>query len=212
MTEVYVLQTGSLHRDTAGQVLNAHATVSLICSCGEKILVDTGAAVDDSIIVGGLARLGLTADDITLVINTHGHDDHSGGNQLFKNARFIAHTTETGLIGSYPKGAEYEFVQAPKRVASHVLIFPTPGHTCGCLSVVVEKANAEFGASSETVVIAGDALPLQGNYIKMIPPAICQDRQSARVSLQSIVDLAHWVIPGHDQPFRVMPASDSLRL
>jgi glyoxylase-like metal-dependent hydrolase (beta-lactamase superfamily II) len=49
-------------------------------------------------VLGGLARLGVQADDVTLVINTHLHFDHSGGNTRrdadglrpgFRRARYV---------------------------------------------------------------------------------------------------------------------------
>jgi glyoxylase-like metal-dependent hydrolase (beta-lactamase superfamily II) len=41
-----------------------------------------------------LARFGVKPDQITLVINTHLHVDHCGGNGFFANARFLVQERE----------------------------------------------------------------------------------------------------------------------
>jgi glyoxylase-like metal-dependent hydrolase (beta-lactamase superfamily II) len=53
------------------------------------------------------------------------------------------------------------------------------------------------------IVIAGDALPTFGNFQKKVPPALHVDRDQAVASMQRIVALADFVIPGHDFPFSI---------
>jgi glyoxylase-like metal-dependent hydrolase (beta-lactamase superfamily II) len=87
----------------------------LIESHGQYILVDTGLGdklsdkqrrnwglqrPDDGL-VGGLQRLGLNVDDIDVVVNTHLHGDHCGGNTVLRDGR---------LAPTFPR-AEY-WVQA----------------------------------------------------------------------------------------------------
>lgn len=90
-------------------------TCLLIRAYGKNILVDTGLgakteekfnrmfAIDRSpALHESLKRLGLGSEDIHLVINTHLHFDHAGGNTV--------HDPETGaLVPSFPK-AKY-FIQ-----------------------------------------------------------------------------------------------------
>lgn len=63
---------------------------------GEQIgLVDTGAAGGVQNIVDALAVFGKSPADISIVINTHEHPDHIGGNTFFKEAAnpvFACHT------------------------------------------------------------------------------------------------------------------------
>ena len=51
-------------------------------------IIDTGMA-DNPELVKELAEWGYCPDDFDLVINTHLHCDHIGGNRLFKNARIL---------------------------------------------------------------------------------------------------------------------------
>src|SRR5271166_2739948 len=94
------------------------AAKSLLIETGkEKILVDTGIGTVPSDkkfdgirriqtimrkkgqgIKNELARLGIRPEDITSVINTHLHNAHSGGNNLFKNAQFYIARSEFRFI------------------------------------------------------------------------------------------------------------------
>jgi glyoxylase-like metal-dependent hydrolase (beta-lactamase superfamily II) len=102
-------------------------TCLLIRAHGGNILVDTGLgskedakfqkmfAVDRTASLDqSLARLGLSREDIDLVVNTHLHFDHAGGN--------TRHTDDGALIPAFPKAqyivqrGEYEdAVQANER-------------------------------------------------------------------------------------------------
>src|SRR5271169_1119815 len=96
---------------------SAAAKSLLIETEGEKILVDTGIGTVpsdpkfDAIrrvqtirrkkgqgIRNELARLGIRPEDITAVINTHLHNAHSGGNNLFTNAQFYIAKSEFRFI------------------------------------------------------------------------------------------------------------------
>jgi len=72
----------------------------LIESEGKRILVDTGhgdklsakerqhmSIVGERRLIGSLERLGLTPEDVDIVINTHLHSDHCGGNTSFSGGR-----------------------------------------------------------------------------------------------------------------------------
>jgi len=46
-------------------------------------------------------------------------------------------------------------------------------------------------------------VPTEANYLKGVPPAISYDSSVSLQSMIMITDMADWVIPGHDKPFRV---------
>lgn len=74
-----------------------------------RILVDTGFDFDhvmkvlpfekpiqspEQTIPGALKLLGLTPDDVGVVVNSHFHFDHCGGNKYFPNAKKLCHRLE----------------------------------------------------------------------------------------------------------------------
>ena len=76
-----------------------------------------------------------------------------------------------------------------------VWILATPGHSMDSISVAVE--------TKEIIVISGDALPTLDNFLKKVPPAFHVNCDLAVASMQRIIALADFVIPGHDFPFSI---------
>ena len=66
-----------------------------------KMIVDTLSAWDKDILISALASEGLRPEDITHVVNTHGHPDHMGNNNLFTGpgvVHVMGHSIHTGDI------------------------------------------------------------------------------------------------------------------
>jgi len=80
---------------------------------GERLcLVDTGTVGGEHYIVSALSEMGFSVKDIKLVINTHEHPDHVGGNSFFNdNARpkFACHTNAARWI----EALEIQFKERP---------------------------------------------------------------------------------------------------
>jgi len=128
-----------------------------------------------------LAKLGIKPEEIDCIVNTHSHSDHCGNNHLFSRAKVLA--AKEGDV-----------------IASGVWVLATPGHSMDSISVVVETKTK---ALQMRTIIAGDALPTLGNLQKKVPPALHVDRGLAVASMQKIIALADYVIPGHDFPFSI---------
>jgi len=178
----FLLKPGHLDRDDEGKILDARSSVTLIIARSKKIVVDTGSEDEADLITERLSSFGLSPEEVDLVINTHDHVDHSGNNGLFKRARVLSGKGEGKLLEG-------------DVVAPGVWIMETPGHTLESISVVCE--------SSRRIVMAGDAIPLMGNYLKKVPPRIHMDRYLAMKSMERIINVADLVVPGHDSPFLV---------
>ncbi|MGH2444816.1 MAG: N-acyl homoserine lactonase family protein [Candidatus Limnocylindria bacterium] len=133
------------------------------------ILVDTGIADDipeadvealrfvRTPILETLARLGVRADAIDLVINCHLHADHAGGNHRFSDARILVQPAELAAARepdySVPSalnldGGRYEARDGEHEPLPGIRIVPTPGHSPGHQSVVVET-------DAERLLLAG---------------------------------------------------------
>jgi hydroxyacylglutathione hydrolase len=122
---------------------------------GEKnILIDPGHLHLFDYVQIGLADLGLTLEQVDLVIITHGHPDHLEAVRLFKEPTLITISrVEAGFInewiGKYGGNAGYDFkadffLQAGDlKVGGRVFqVLETPGHSPGsiCLYWPEEKA------------------------------------------------------------------------
>ena len=109
-----------------------------------------------------LAAVGVTPDDIALVVNCHLHVDHCGANPQLAHGgtRVVVQRTEladarTTADYTLPElldvGEErYEQLDGEAEIWPGVLVLPTPGHTAGHQSVVVR-------GSDGTVVVAGQS-------------------------------------------------------
>jgi N-acyl homoserine lactone hydrolase len=105
-----------------------------------------------------LPEHGLPLDEVTRVINTHLHFDHCGGNRLFPGVPISVQRAERQAARepdyTIPEwvefdGAVYEELDGPAEIADGVRVLPTPGHTSGHQSVLVETDDG-------LVVIGGD--------------------------------------------------------
>lgn len=179
--EAFLIKPGSMIRDPSGEIiLDARSSVTLVISGDKRIIIDTGLAGEEPVLVGQLARRGLSPGDVDIVVNTHEHEDHRGCNHLFLEAEKIS--PETAREGD--------------SLGPGVRILETPGHIRECISVIICSQKGK-------VIAAGDAIPLLGNYLKWVPPRRNIDKELAMSSLSRIVNLADVVIPGHDRPFLV---------
>jgi N-acyl homoserine lactone hydrolase len=96
--------------------------------------------------------------DVGCVINTHLHFDHCGGNRLFAGVPIYVQRTEREAARepdyTVPEwvefeGARYVELDGEADIASGVRVLPTPGHTPGHQSVLVDTDDG-------LVVVGGD--------------------------------------------------------
>ncbi len=113
----------------------------------------------------GLSQLGVSTNDISIVINTHLHFDHAGGNTYvddagelkvtFPKARYIVkrgeyeyatHPNERTAASYFErnfmpvvKDSKFEFVVPENEIVKGVRVVPTPGHTPFHQSVLIES-------------------------------------------------------------------------
>jgi glyoxylase-like metal-dependent hydrolase (beta-lactamase superfamily II) len=179
------------------------ANVALIETAGRRVLVDTGmgerwsaAEVDRYRLEPGrgladeLAQRGLSADDVDVVVNTHLHFDHAGGNTrqeggrlrpAFPRARYVVqlgewedatHPHERNRA-SYREGdfvplaeaRQLQTVQGEVEVAPGVRVVPVGGHTAYHQMVVVEGGGQRLVIPTDLVPTAAHvALPFIMSY------------------------------------------------
>ena len=122
--------------------------------------------------LASLTAAGLDPADVDYVLCTHLHVDHIGWNTrledgrwvpTFPNAKYLLPEADNealreGLADSYTESVlpviaagQAEMVSAGHQLGDHVTLVPTPGHTPGHVSVLVQCNGAE-------AVITGDAI------------------------------------------------------
>ncbi|NXX80583.1 MBLC1 protein, partial [Urocolius indicus] len=80
---VRVLQEGFSHPQPHGGT-RADGSISLVQGPeGLTVLVDTGGPWGGSRLLGSLRELGVSPEDVTHVVCSHGHSDHAGNINLF---------------------------------------------------------------------------------------------------------------------------------
>ena len=129
-----------------------------------------------------LADLGHAPDDVRLVINTHLHFDHGGGNTWrndggevlpsFPRARYVVqrgeyeyatHTNERTAASYFPANFEplaragvLELVDGEPEILPGVRVIPTPGHVPFHQGILIESAG-------ERAFYLGDLVPTQAH-------------------------------------------------
>ena len=140
-----------------------------------------------------LNEAGLHPSDIVAVINTHLHFDHCGENRLFPGIPIYvqADEYEAALDPLYTvrewidfRGARFEQLSGESELLPGLSVIPTPGHTPGHQSVLVE---GEDGLS----VIAGQAVYSAAEFAGASPPTGGEwDDEAYERSLASLRGLA----------------------
>lgn len=101
-----------------------------------------------------LELCGFGLGDVTMLVNSHLHIDHVGGNQLFKGTgvRNLIHERELAQARNHEpfeffgysdkswdyEGANIETVSGDRELARGIRLFETPGHTVGHYSFLLE--------------------------------------------------------------------------
>ena len=142
---------------------------SILLRGRRPVLADTGFGADGPALLAWLAGQGLQGRDLALIVNTHSHCDHAGGNHLFESSfgtPIAAQVDEAALVNARdPDACRAAWLQQPIEPyqvtrmlhggdtigtgARSWMVVGTPGHTAGHLSLY----SAEQG-----ILILGDAL------------------------------------------------------
>ena len=178
-----ILLTGSL---TPPGVVS---TCSLVRSGDVVAVVDPGMAARQSDIIDPLAALGLAPGEVTDVILSHHHPDHTLNAGLFPNARVHDHwAIYQGMDWTDQDAEGYELTPS-------VRLIRTPGHTAQDVSTVVGTADRVAVLTHLWWHAAG---PREDPYAEDAPAL-----EASRARVLAIADL---IVPGHGAPFEAYHA------
>jgi glyoxylase-like metal-dependent hydrolase (beta-lactamase superfamily II) len=165
------------------------STVTLIRDGDAVIVVDPGMVASRSVILDPLAALGIEPADVTDVVLSHHHPDHTVNIALFDSARvhdYMATYFDDLWIDHDPDFA----------VSESVRLMATPGHSGEDVSTLVVT---ESGLVVLTHLWWSAEGPLEDPF--------ATSAELLRSSRQAVVDLAPaLIIPGHGAPFEVGPS------
>ncbi len=153
----------------------------------------------DTAFIDGLAAVGLSVQDIDVVMCTHLHADHVGWNTRLQDGRWVPTFPRARYLFSARELAHWTAENAKSPIAAmvdsvlpivaanradlitsehalddHVRLLPTPGHTPDHFAV-------RLGRGSDAAVLAGDLIhsPVQARYPEMSMAADFDPAQAA---------------------------------
>jgi glyoxylase-like metal-dependent hydrolase (beta-lactamase superfamily II) len=178
--------TASVHVLTCGYAGDRVAgTVTLIRDGDLVAVVDPGMVADRRLILDPIAELGLGAEDVTDVVFSHHHPDHTLNAALFPAARFHDHwAIYSGDLWEDRDAEGFE-------LSPSVRLMRTPGHTAEDISTL---------AGTETGLVAATHLWWTSEGPDRDPRA--EDMDTLRASRERLLGLRPaLIIPGHGAPF-----------
>ena len=140
--------------------------------------IDNAGTEGPTALEDGIRAAGHRPEDVRLVINTHLHFDHAGGNSVrdasgavrvaFPNARYVVqageyayatHPNERTAASYFPhnfqpvlEAGRFELIEGERELAPGIRALPTPGHTPHHQSVLLES-------DGERALYAADLIP-----------------------------------------------------
>jgi N-acyl homoserine lactone hydrolase len=157
----------------------------------------------DRTLTDQLAEIGLNPNDITRVAVSHTHGDHIGNVAMFANATILMQQAEHSWINS-PNGPNdnvnqlmalaRQLLGTPKNLQlidgvadvfgdGSVTLVPTPGHTPGHQSLLVNLKNFGF------IILSGDVVHSEENFERNMVPSLNTNKQDSLASMEKIRQL-----------------------
>ena len=204
----------------------------LVRGPGNLVLVDVGIGPVESpasawapvpgVLPDELQTLGVEPADVDTVVLTHLHSDHCGwavlpdGRPMFPDARYVVQRRETVplqtgdtalsyLVEPLRNADQLDEVDGETRLSEGIRVIPTPGHTPGHQSVVVD-------GNDQPIIVTGDVLV---HAVQLAAPEVAyayeDDLELARRTrtalLRQATELGAVLATAHlRQPFVEMPA------
>jgi glyoxylase-like metal-dependent hydrolase (beta-lactamase superfamily II) len=182
--QVHVLHEGYVGRD--GDDERVSGTVTLITDGDAVIVVDPGMVADRGALLAALAGHGPAPADVTDVVFSHHHPDHTVNAALFPNARIHDHWAVyqgDRWTDRDAHGAE---------LAPSVRLLRTPGHTGEDISTITATADGVYACTHAWWSAEGPEEDPLG-----------ADAAALKASRELLLRIATVIIPGHGAPFGI---------
>jgi glyoxylase-like metal-dependent hydrolase (beta-lactamase superfamily II) len=190
VAEFHVLTDGYLSNDDD----RVGSTASFARDGEVLVVIDPGLAVSRSAILDPLAALGVAAEDVTDVVISHHHPDHTLNVALFPNARLHDHWAwyrDDLWISRPAEGFE---------LSPGIRLIETPGHSAQDVSTLVDTEDGLVVATHLWWTSTG---PVEDPYAP--DPEVLHRNRARVLALPGLVR----VVPGHGPAF--VPDGDTPR-
>lgn len=181
MAKVKIIWEGWFRWIEAKKIADVSGTSTYVESNDVRIVVDTPNTGEEEEYLAALAKAGIDREKIDFVVVTHEHPDHIGCMHLFPNATFVG-------WGARWRGSRHEYWQGERLdLAPDVYVLKTPGHTLTSVSVIAATPEG-------TVAMVGD----MWWHVNEPNLRIILDKEALAVSRKRMLELADFIIPGHE--------------
>jgi N-acyl homoserine lactone hydrolase len=237
VTALYALQNGFMGFQRSGlfygelstEVVQIPVTCYLVRTADAVVLFDTGVSpravpgllrtdplarfTDEDLLVHRLDALGLTTDDVDVVVLSHLHYDHAGGAALFAKSELAVQRDEYAAA-MYPPpyfasfyyrknfdlpGYRWRLLDGDTELLPGLTVLRSDGHTPGHQSLLVELPD------TGPVILSGDACYWQEHVDGERVPGVVWNPHLALHSIKRLKTLARLVggriFPAHDPVF-----------
>lgn len=182
---MHVLLDGYVDQSGGGNEMRVAGTVTLILDGEAVIVVDPGMVASREALLAALAEHGPQPGDVTDLVFSHHHPDHTVNAALFPSARIHDHwAVYVGdrWIDRDAEGAE---------LSPSVHLLRTPGHTAEDISTIISTPQDVYACTHTWWGAAG-------------PPEdpLGSDAEALHASRRRLLSFANVIVPGHGAPFR----------
>jgi glyoxylase-like metal-dependent hydrolase (beta-lactamase superfamily II) len=181
--EVHVLHNGYVGLD--GDDERVSGTVTLIRDGDAVIIVDPGMVADRDALLAALEAHGPAPQDVTDVVFSHHHPDHTVNAALFRNARIHDHWAV------YEGDRWLDRDAHGAQLSPWVRLLRTPGHTAEDISTVASAPDGVYVCTHAWWSADGPEEDPLG-----------ADQAALADSRKLLLKFADVIIPGHGAPFR----------
>ena len=184
--QVFVLHEGYAREE--GDADRVGSTVTLIVDGGRVIVVDPGMVSGRDALLGALAARGPDPAEVTDVVFSHHHPDHTVNAAMFPFA--VIHDHWASYDGDRWIGREPgDFALTPS-----VRLIATPGHTAEDITTLAAGPDDVYACTHAWWGPGGPAVDPLGT-----------DQAALHRSRAAILEVATVIIPGHGPAFRPTP-------
>ena len=202
MVDYKIMVKGSNFKFVEGTI--GFANLVLVETSDGPLLFDTGHYGNRRVLLKALKTAGLAPGDISAVVLSHLHYDHSINVDLFPKAQIYLSQREWDYAASpHPEDVSIpwkirelleEFrvtlIDDDRDIAKGVHFFQAPGHTPGSAALALETKKG-------TVVLAGDAIKYPKEILLKRPDLAFDAPETGPKSIEKILAMADVIVPGH---------------